>query len=83
MTTFIHALKVSKMTNLKVANQLLKEACDLYIELDKRQWQASYDQDIPLYNRLKRLCDKALARYHERFKKYAGYFTSGDNSRSN
>ena len=83
MTTSIHALKVSKMTNLKEANQLLKEACSLYIELDKRQWQASYDQDIPLYNRLKRLCDKALTRYHERFKKYAGYCTSGDSSRSN
>ena len=76
-------MKVSKMIDLKKASQLLKESCDLYIELDKRQWQASYDQDIPLYNRLKRLCDKALARYHERFKKYAGYFTSGDSSRSN
>ena len=71
------------MIDPKKASQLLKESCDLFIELDKRQWQASYDQDIPLYNRLKRLCDKALTRYHERFKKYAGYFTSGDSNRSN
>jgi hypothetical protein len=83
MTTFTHALKVSKMIDLKKASQLLKESCDLYFELDRLQWQASYDQDIPLYNRLKRLSGKALARYHERFKKYADYLTSGDSNRSN
>jgi hypothetical protein len=50
--------------------ELLDQAYSLYTSLSKQCWNASYKQDVSLYNRLKAIESKALDRYERRFTKY-------------
>ena len=50
--------------------ELLDQAYSLYTSLYKQCWNASYKQDVQLYDRLNLIRSKALDRYERRFAKY-------------
>jgi len=64
------------MTKARMTKELLREADDLCTFLNKRCWDAAYEQDQIKYNRYNALSKKAIERYARRYSNYQQHIKS-------